>query len=204
MIRKGLSTFLNIPLSELKVGRTPYGKPMLENDISNSEYKNLSFNLSHHGDYVLFVCHSERKIGIDILRYDPPRKPIPEYFRLMDNCFTKQEWSEIKEEKEEINQLKRFQQFWTLKEAYTKSLGIGLGFDVQRVTFHMINKNEKVIRSTAVVDGEEVKNFDFYTYDIDSMHVVSIALESKDESIEREQYDYDSLKFEYKNPNDLI
>lgn len=204
MIRKGLSSILNIPLSELKIGRTPYGKPILKNDISNTPYKNLTFNLSHHGDYVLFVCHSERKIGIDILRYDLPRKPIPEYFRLMDNCFTKQEWKEIKDEVDELNQLKRFQQFWTLKEAYTKSLGIGLGFDVQRVTFHMTNKNDKVIKSTAVVDNSPVENFDFYTFDIDNMHVVSIALDYEDESTEREEYNYESLKFEYKNPNDLV
>ena len=36
-------------------------------------------------------------------------------------------------------QLQRFFWMWTLKEAYTKALGLGLGFDFRRVEFDVVN-----------------------------------------------------------------
>lgn len=40
--------------------------------------------------------------------------------------------------------LKRFFWMWTLKEAYTKALGLGLGFDFSRIEFDVLNKVVKV------------------------------------------------------------
>lgn len=69
MIRNALSSILKIPLSDLKLNRSKYGKPILvlqyycilqENDLSKCDFKHLYFNISHHGDYVVFVCHSSK------------------------------------------------------------------------------------------------------------------------------------------------
>lgn len=89
--------------------------------------------------FKVFFIFKTRKIGVDVLCDSPIRQSVSEYFKLMENCFTKDEWIEIKNVPNEEDQLKRFRQFWTLKEAYTKSLGIGLGFDVLRISFQMIN-----------------------------------------------------------------
>jgi len=40
----------------------------------------------------------------------------------------------------ESERLKRFFWMWTLKEAYTKALGLGLGFDFKRIEFDVVGR----------------------------------------------------------------
>ena len=42
------------------------------------------------------------------------------------------------------SKLRRLLSLWTLKEAYTKALGFGLGFDFSRVAFEFPNDNQNV------------------------------------------------------------
>ena len=44
----------------------------------------------------------------------------------------------------EKERVERFFWMWTLKEAYTKALGLGLGFDFRRVEFDVVQKEVKV------------------------------------------------------------
>lgn len=48
---------------------------------------------------------------------------------------------------------------WTLKEAYTKALGLGLGFDFRRVEFDVNN-------DTVRVDGEIPEGWHFSKFEI--------------------------------------
>jgi len=52
----------------------------------------------------------------------------------------------LKEEEDvtEDERLKRFYWMWTLKEAYTKALGLGLGFDFRRVEFDPVQRHVRV------------------------------------------------------------
>lgn len=54
----------------------------------------------------------------------------------------------------ESEQLKRFFWMWTLKEAYTKALGLGLGFDFRRIEFDVV---EGIVR----VDGKVPEGWRF-------------------------------------------
>jgi 4'-phosphopantetheinyl transferase len=54
----------------------------------------------------------------------------------------------------ESEQLKRFFWMWTLKEAYTKALGLGLGFDFKRIEFDVV---ERIVR----VDGKVPEGWRF-------------------------------------------
>lgn len=61
--------------------------------------------------------------------------------------------------------LRRFFWMWTLKEAYTKALGLGLGFDFSRIEFDVVNKVVRVDRAVpegwafrmfVIADGQDV------------------------------------------------
>ena len=57
-------------------------------------------------------------------------------------------------------QLRRFFWIWTLKEAYTKALGLGLGFDFRRVEFDVVNL---IVR----VDGQIPRGWHFSMFVIE-------------------------------------
>lgn len=61
--------------------------------------------------------------------------------------------------------LRRFFWMWTLKEAYTKALGLGLGFDFSRIEFDVVNRTVRVdgavpegwaFRMFVIADGQDI------------------------------------------------
>jgi 4'-phosphopantetheinyl transferase len=63
------------------------------------------------------------------------------------------------EDVSEQDGLRRFFWIWTLKEAYTKALGLGLGFDFRRIEY---NVPENVVR----VDGAIPKGWQFSKFEL--------------------------------------
>jgi 4'-phosphopantetheinyl transferase len=54
--------------------------------------------------------------------------------------------------------LKRFFWIWTLKEAYTKALGLGLGFDFTRIQYD-------VLQNVVLIDGNAPKGWQFTKFE---------------------------------------
>lgn len=59
----------------------------------------------------------------------------------------------------EYDALRRFFWIWTLKEAYTKALGLGLGFDFRRIEY---NVPENVVK----IDGAIPKGWQFSKFEL--------------------------------------
>jgi len=51
---------------------------------------------------------------------------------------------------------------WTLKEAYTKAVGLGLGFDFSRIDYDFTARQIKI-------DGEVTKGWDFYVFTLNEL-----------------------------------
>lgn len=97
------------------------GKPYVVN-------ANVFFSISHSGNLV--VCGvSENEIGIDIERTRDIRIKIAEKFA---------NEAEVAYIGDDIN---RFFEIWTLKEAFFKCKGTGLGSDIKSVSFDVDNGN---------------------------------------------------------------
>ncbi len=67
--------------------------------------------------------------------------------------------------------IQRFFWIWTLKEAYTKALGLGLGFDFSRIEFDVVSD---VVR----VDGQEPHGWQFHKFQLtedDGIYVGVVA-----------------------------
>ncbi|HXZ09401.1 MAG TPA: 4'-phosphopantetheinyl transferase superfamily protein [Paraburkholderia sp.] len=99
----------------LRFGYGRYGKPTLDG------YPDLSFNVSHTGDYALIAMSAERIVGIDIERMDPAF----DWQSLADLVCTGDEQHAIAR-LPSGQQAQSFFRCWTAKEALLKALGLGI------------------------------------------------------------------------------
>lgn len=91
------------------------GRPFLAN-----AGKMIDFNLSDSGQYVVMAVSDER-VGIDI-EYKQRN-----YLMVAKRFFCKEEYDRILSFEEEEQRNRMFLQYWTMKEAYVKYEGSGLG-----------------------------------------------------------------------------
>lgn len=129
--------------------RTPEGKPYL---LNQSPTEPIGFNITHDNALVGLAfspgIHNPPafSIGIDVMKV---RTPTNETFATFLASFEEQLTDlEVKQVTTpgvtEDERIRRFFWMWTLKEAYTKALGMGLGFDFKKVEFDVARKQVKV------------------------------------------------------------
>lgn len=115
LCRQMISEKCGTPENEIVFSKNSFGKPVAEN-------ADVFFSISHSGDFVACAV-SDREIGIDI------EKIRGIQFRAAEKFSTASELEYIG------NDLTRFFRVWTLKEAFFKCKGTGLGADIKSVRF---------------------------------------------------------------------
>ncbi|MBR2868547.1 MAG: 4'-phosphopantetheinyl transferase superfamily protein [Clostridia bacterium] len=115
LCRRMISEKCGIPSESIVFGRTEKGKPYTVNT-------DLFFSISH-SDNIVVCAISENEIGIDVEKIRNVRLRIAEKFA------SPEELTYIGDN------LNRFFEIWTLKEAFFKCKGTGLGADIRSVTF---------------------------------------------------------------------
>lgn len=90
------------------------GKPYIKDDTG------LSFSLSHSGDIAMAVV-SEHVVGIDVEKIEDCKKGVCRRY------FLDSEAEYVLGNMETEGQEERFFRLWTLKEAYAKMTGMGIG-----------------------------------------------------------------------------
>ncbi len=116
--RKAVSEFCGIAQEEIVFIKNSFGKPYAEN-------LSVYFSVSHSADMVICAV-SDKQIGIDIEKiknFNP---------KAADKFATKKELEYIRSNE------KGFFEIWTLKEAYFKCIGTGLGSDIKDVSFEIM------------------------------------------------------------------
>lgn len=121
LCRTAAAEALGLSPAEVKFGKNEHGKPITDG---------MEFNLSHSGD--IAVCAvSDKPVGIDI---EAVREIRPDAAKRFASA----------EELEYIGgDQRRLFEIWTLKEAYFKCVGTGIGSDIKSVTF--------------TVDGDDIR-----------------------------------------------
>nr|XP_046245061.1 L-aminoadipate-semialdehyde dehydrogenase-phosphopantetheinyl transferase [Scatophagus argus] len=190
LLRKFVCERMGVPWSEIRLERSPRGKPYLAAPLkvsSNSgpEPPAWSFNLSHQGDYAVLAAEQGLQVGVDIMKTTMPgSSSVPEFFRIMTRQFTVYEWSVIQSAGSEQQQLATFYRHWALKESFIKAIGTGLGFNLQRVEFHLSSEpltQGRALRHTKMhLDEEEEEDWAFEESLLDSDHHVAVALGAVD------------------------
>ncbi|XP_041797230.1 L-aminoadipate-semialdehyde dehydrogenase-phosphopantetheinyl transferase [Chelmon rostratus] len=185
LLRRFVCERMGIPWSEIRLERSPRGKPYLAAPLKVSSDADpepaWSFNLSHQGDYAVLAAEQGLQVGVDIMKTTMPgSSSVPEFFRIMTRQFTAHEWSVIQSAGSEHRQLAAFYRHWALKESFIKAIGTGLGFNLQRVEFHLSSEplaQGRALRQTKMhLDEEEEEDWMFEETLLDADHHVAVAL----------------------------
>lgn len=115
LCRKAISEFCGVNADEILIALSPFGKPYIKN-------LPVYFSISHSGDFAVCAVSNE-EIGIDI---EQIRQVHP---RIHEKFCTESEAEYIRTTENGIFKI------WTLKEAYFKCIGTGLGADIKSVSF---------------------------------------------------------------------
>ncbi|XP_044059501.1 L-aminoadipate-semialdehyde dehydrogenase-phosphopantetheinyl transferase [Siniperca chuatsi] len=192
LLRRFVCERMGIPWSEIRLERSPRGKPYLAAPLKVSsdagpEPQAWSFNLSHQGDYAVLAAEQGMQVGVDIMKTTMPgSSSVPEFFRIMTRQFTAYEWGVIQSAVSEHQQLAAFYRHWALKESFIKAIGTGLGFNLQRVEFHLSSEpltQGRALRQTKMhLDEEEEEDWIFEESLLDADHHVAVALGTADEA----------------------
>eukprot|EP00277_Geminigera_cryophila_P008693 CAMPEP_0179410260 /NCGR_PEP_ID=MMETSP0799-20121207/3182_1 /TAXON_ID=46947 /ORGANISM="Geminigera cryophila, Strain CCMP2564" /LENGTH=276 /DNA_ID=CAMNT_0021182077 /DNA_START=42 /DNA_END=872 /DNA_ORIENTATION=- len=193
-------TALAQPFGMIDFARTKQGKPFLSHTTaitaSDVDLCKYNLNLSHHGSWVFIASDHQALVGADVMTTTPPRGgETPEtFFRDFQQCLTSDEWAAIRlcGPQGDNALFRAFFVFWTLKEAYIKAVGIGLGLELSRLEFQvpqplLLGKYDTtsdrqlppeclhVGQITMFLDGNVRNDWSFEVGEIDSDHVVAVA-----------------------------
>lgn len=133
MLRKFVNEYGHIPYNNILFTRDIHNKPVLKNLSLN-----LSFNVSHHGDYTVLAGETRNvKLGIDVMKLEyTGGKRLSEFFRIMSKNFSSSEWNEINNSSvNELGQINMFCRHWALKESYLKAIGKGIVTELGELDF---------------------------------------------------------------------
>lgn len=179
LLRRWATTFLNLPASDVLFTRSEKGRPQLVWPKS-MEPQYVDVNVSHQGDWVVLSACENGKVGVDVMKVEyAGGKSTSEFFRLMTRQFTTQEWKEITSSEEEWAQLSSFYRHWCLKESFVKALGVGIGYDLQKISFKMsspLSGVDSLVYDTTVCTGSaDDGKWLFEETKLDEKHSCAIA-----------------------------
>lgn len=155
--RAYFETFPWLERSLVLLPRTQHKKPYIPINTTTptsdneKEINAFSLSLSHHWPFAgmarveygihkpadldnSIVQHRERLLtGFDVVTFDEanPRlyKTDEDFMHVFRDSFSLREWETIQSFRSREGYLQEFYLQWAIKEAYTKALGVGLGFD---------------------------------------------------------------------------
>ncbi|KAJ1533158.1 hypothetical protein HK096_005601 [Nowakowskiella sp. JEL0078] len=187
LTRHAIIKLTDLNWTDIHIQRSPEGKPFL-----NSRTHKVQFNLSHHGSWVVLAAHnSEAPLGIDVCSLEEPKEDVNEFYSAFESVFTSKEWKIIQDAKsaehalvDKMNsKLGRFYAFWCAKEAYTKSIGLGLGAELLEIEIRFGFPSPALKSAVLVKDRNggvflkgKKESCDLYRGFLDDEHIVTLIL----------------------------
>lgn len=140
LLKKGIQTIFGLDFADSALKFNKYGKPFLRDN------KKINFSISHSKEMVL-VAFAQYPIGIDI-EY---KGQHPDENLINDLFFTSCEISYLKSLSKKYRK-DMFYKMWTLKEAYVKTIGLGMSakpnkINVMQKNILRYNRNKYKVKS---------------------------------------------------------
>ena len=117
-----LAAYLGCTPTAVQFDYGAYGRPQLSRTFTN-----LQFNLAHSGSWVVYGVGHCQWLGVDVEQLAPRQR----LEALIKRCLTPVEQATLPPVQTE--RLERFIQYWTVKEAHLKAVGLGLSYPMASV-----------------------------------------------------------------------
>ena len=161
LMRTSLSQYFEVDPGIWEFSPDPKGKPVLTTRVNPP----VSVSLSHTRGLVACAIATGAEVGVDAERTDITFDPI----EVASRFFTRDEQRQL-ERGTAIERNSRFVDLWTLKEAYAKATGLGIGAGLSRIGFDL---NGSAIRLSEPRLNED---WEFRLVDIAPHYRVGIAI----------------------------
>ena len=174
VLRSVLSRYSRLPPSRWKFNENSHGKPTID---PSQQQCPLFFNISHSSGRIVLAIGKLNFIGVDIERNDKSRRML----QIANRYFSKDELEALKA-LPAAEQLVRFYDLWTLKEAYIKARGVGLGIALRSFSFDFLTQE----RLAVTFDSELVDDpthWQFWQIDTTGSFTLSLASKSENQKI---------------------
>ncbi|MFA8016387.1 4'-phosphopantetheinyl transferase family protein [Bremerella cremea] len=128
-LRDILSRYLGVTPSKIAYQASGYGKP----NVITGQAGPLQFNLTHSSELAVVAVTRDAEVGVDIERI----REVRSFASMLERCLSDAERKDICAH-QETEQHRHFLRFWTHKEAYLKTIGVGLRAPLDRVTLDLL------------------------------------------------------------------
>lgn len=156
LLRQLLGERLEIASKDIEFRYNEFGKPELADEPAGNA---LRFNLSHSGDFAIFVFASGRRVGADIEAI----RPLPDADEVAARCFSPREIDAYRNLDEGMRP-EGFFNCWTRKEAFVKAVGEGLSYGLSDFDVSLVPGDPaEILRVGELENG----NFGWQIFDID-------------------------------------
>jgi 4'-phosphopantetheinyl transferase len=164
LVRLGLSRHSQVDPGDWQFRLGSYGRPEIAAPGSQ-----LRFSLSHTRGLAVCAVTLNWDIGVDV-EETSQGSPI----EIADRYFSSREVCDLREIPA-CRRRRRFFEYWTLKESYSKARGMGLSLPPDRFWFRRDSKQVWRIEFGAEVDDDPTR-WHFWSWQIGVLHQLALAL----------------------------
>jgi 4'-phosphopantetheinyl transferase len=167
LLRLTLSSYFDVMPGDWRFCTNRYGRPEL---VAGQTDEPLYFNLSYAHGLVACAVTGIGEVGVDVEWVDRDCNALD----IARRFFCKSEVEDLAH-RSPAQQRERFFEYWTLKEAYLKALGVGLHHPLDGIAFDIDAQG----RIGATIAGENHRgesHWSFHAMRPTSFHILSVAV----------------------------